>query len=141
MRVFFQTKAWNAPSVYSGRSRHYTKKLPTTFPTLGRGDWDTLDLLAPHLPGRAARMDRSNALAHMDPPTPWITWATALWNAPLNQIEWQVTPFFPLLLRKDDPLSPRGSPCSVQGCTLPVCPLIFLETGSFHYTSRFPPSN
>lgn len=24
-------------------------------------------------------------MAHMDPPTPWITWATALWNASLNQ--------------------------------------------------------
>jgi L-2,4-diaminobutyrate decarboxylase len=25
------------------------------------------------------------AFAHMDPPTPWITWATILWNARLNQ--------------------------------------------------------
>lgn len=24
-------------------------------------------------------------MAHMDPPTPWITWATTLWNASLNQ--------------------------------------------------------
>jgi len=23
--------------------------------------------------------------AHMDPPTPWITWAIGLWNARLNQ--------------------------------------------------------
>jgi len=60
---------------------------------------------------RAAHLDRPDALAHMDPPTPWITWVTALWNARLNQnllhpatapfaieaekrvIEW-LTPFF-----------------------------------------------
>jgi len=35
--------------------------------------------------GRAARLDNPKALAHMDPPTPWITWATTLWNARLNQ--------------------------------------------------------
>jgi glutamate/tyrosine decarboxylase-like PLP-dependent enzyme len=44
-----------------------------------------LDLLAPHVLGNAARLDKYNALAHMDPPTPWITWATAMWNARLNQ--------------------------------------------------------
>ncbi|MGI9499428.1 MAG: pyridoxal phosphate-dependent decarboxylase family protein, partial [Geminicoccaceae bacterium] len=27
----------------------------------------------------------ADAFAHMDPPTPWITWATAMWNASLNQ--------------------------------------------------------
>ncbi len=87
------------------------ENLPDTFPSLGMGELKTLDLLAPHVFGRAARLDHSNALAHMDPPTPWITWATAAWNARLNQnllhpatapfaidaeetvIEW-LTPFF-----------------------------------------------
>lgn len=61
------------------------EKLPEGFPNLGFGEFETLDLLAPHVLGRAARLDNSNAFAHMDPPTPWITWATTLWNARLNQ--------------------------------------------------------
>jgi glutamate/tyrosine decarboxylase-like PLP-dependent enzyme len=59
--------------------------LPDEFPNRGIGELETLDLLAPHVLGRAVRLDSSNALAHMDPPTPWITWATTLWNARLNQ--------------------------------------------------------
>lgn len=58
---------------------------PKTCPVLGIGELETLDLLAPHVLGRAAHLDRPDVLAHMDPPTPWITWATALWNARLNQ--------------------------------------------------------
>jgi L-2,4-diaminobutyrate decarboxylase len=61
------------------------ENLPNEFPNLGFGELQTLDLLAPHVLGRAARLDSSIALAHMDPPTPWITWATTLWNARLNQ--------------------------------------------------------
>lgn len=61
------------------------ENLPHSFPERGIGEIQTLDLLAPHVLGRAARLDNSNALAHMDPPTPWITWAMALWNARLNQ--------------------------------------------------------
>jgi glutamate/tyrosine decarboxylase-like PLP-dependent enzyme len=59
--------------------------LPDEFPNFGIGELETLDLLAPHVLGRAARLDDPRALAHMDPPTPWITWATTLWNARLNQ--------------------------------------------------------
>ncbi|MBU2752516.1 aspartate aminotransferase family protein [Acidithiobacillus thiooxidans] len=61
------------------------ENLPHSFPERGIGEIQTLDLLAPHVLGRAARLDNSNALTHMDPPTPWITWAMALWNARLNQ--------------------------------------------------------
>ncbi|NQZ59291.1 MAG: aspartate aminotransferase family protein, partial [Lentisphaeraceae bacterium] len=59
--------------------------LPVMPPHPGIGELATLDLLAPHVFGKAAALDSSHALAHMDPPTPWITWATALWNARLNQ--------------------------------------------------------
>ena len=59
--------------------------LPATCPQLGIGELQTLKLLAPHVLGGAARLDAPEAFAHMDPPTPWITWATVLWNARLNQ--------------------------------------------------------
>lgn len=61
------------------------KTLPDACPELGIGELETLELLAPHVLGHAAQLDKSDVLAHMDPPTPWITWATALWNARLNQ--------------------------------------------------------
>ena len=61
------------------------ENLPKKCPISGIGELETMDLLAPHVLGRAARLDRSDALAHMDPPTPWITWVAALWNASLNQ--------------------------------------------------------
>jgi L-2,4-diaminobutyrate decarboxylase len=59
--------------------------LPSTCPESGIGEFDTLELLAPHVLGRATLLDSPMAFAHMDPPTPWITWATILWNARLNQ--------------------------------------------------------
>ncbi len=62
-----------------------SRSLPDEFPDRGMDDVTTLDVLAPHVLGRAARLDQSHVLAHMDPPTPWITWAIALWNARLNQ--------------------------------------------------------
>lgn len=60
-------------------------KLPISFSEEGIGELATLNLLAPHVLGGATYLDGSNALAHMDPPTPWITWAMTLWNSRLNQ--------------------------------------------------------
>jgi L-2,4-diaminobutyrate decarboxylase len=59
--------------------------LPRALPDQGWGEMATLAALAPHVLGKAARLDAPVAIAHMDPPTPWITWAMALWNASLNQ--------------------------------------------------------
>jgi L-2,4-diaminobutyrate decarboxylase len=58
---------------------------PESLPELGLGDAKVLELLAPLVIGGARRLNDEVALAHMDPPTPWVTWATALWNAALNQ--------------------------------------------------------
>src|ERR1700719_842252 len=33
----------------------------------------------------ACRLDAPTAFAYMDPPTPWLTWAMALWNSSLTQ--------------------------------------------------------
>lgn len=62
-----------------------SQSLPNSLPERGTGEIEALDQLAPQVFGRAAHLDSTSALAHMDPPTPWITWATALWNASLNQ--------------------------------------------------------
>ena len=59
--------------------------LPRECPESGLGESATLKLLSPYVIGAAAKLDAPEAFANMDPPTPWITWAIALWNARLNQ--------------------------------------------------------
>ncbi|WP_333803654.1 pyridoxal phosphate-dependent decarboxylase family protein [Sulfurospirillum sp.] len=70
---------------YLNKTHLETTSLPDTLPLSGIGETQTLELLAPHILGKATHLDAPFALAHMDPPTPWITWAIALWNARLNQ--------------------------------------------------------
>ena len=59
--------------------------LPSGLPEDGCGERAVLDRLAPIVLGGARRLGAPDALAHMDPPTPWIAWALTLWNASLNQ--------------------------------------------------------
>ena len=59
--------------------------LPTGLPENGVTANEALEWLAPHVFNSAAYLDTASAAAHMDPPTPWITWATTQWNARLNQ--------------------------------------------------------
>jgi L-2,4-diaminobutyrate decarboxylase len=60
-------------------------ELPAGLPEEGLGARFALDVLAPNILGHAARLGDASSFANMDPPTPWITWATTLWNASLNQ--------------------------------------------------------
>ena len=64
---------------------HGTDDLPLTLPESGLGEMRALDMLSGHVFGRAAQLGSPTSLGYMDPPTPWITWAMALWNASLNQ--------------------------------------------------------
>jgi L-2,4-diaminobutyrate decarboxylase len=59
--------------------------IPRALPLTGAGEEATLDFLSPLIFQQAANLDSPLALAHMDPPTPWITWATTMFNARLNQ--------------------------------------------------------
>ncbi|MDP3190643.1 pyridoxal-dependent decarboxylase [Rhodoferax sp.] len=59
--------------------------LPIELPQVGMGSTVALNSLAPSILGGAARLGEATSFAHMDPPTPWITWAITLWNASLNQ--------------------------------------------------------
>lgn len=59
--------------------------LPSRLPEDGLGEIAVLEMLAPLVLGGARPLGTRDAFAHMDPPTPWITWATTLWNAALNQ--------------------------------------------------------
>ena len=59
--------------------------LPLELPQFGVGSTGALNSLAPSILGGAARLGEATSFAHMNPPTPWITWAITLWNASLNQ--------------------------------------------------------
>ncbi len=59
--------------------------LPFTLPVQGVGDRELLHDLANRVIHGAQRLDQPLSFAHMDPPTPWLTWAMTLWNSRLNQ--------------------------------------------------------
>lgn len=69
----------------SAQSAGDPKALGLVLPEKGLGSLATLDRLAPIVLGGAAHLGAPTAFAHKDPPTPWVTWATTLWNASLNQ--------------------------------------------------------
>lgn len=59
--------------------------LPADMPNTGAGERKLLPDLAALVLGGAHRLDAPLSFAHMDPPTPWLSWAMTLWNARLNQ--------------------------------------------------------
>jgi len=59
--------------------------LPSTLPDVGLGAAETLDVMAPAVLAAARDLGAPGFFAHMDPPTPWITWAMELWTASRNQ--------------------------------------------------------
>ncbi len=76
---------WALDALLGTESRAAEGHLPNSLPTQGLGEMATLEALAPLVLGGARRLGAVDAFAHMDPPTPWITWATTMWNASLNQ--------------------------------------------------------
>jgi L-2,4-diaminobutyrate decarboxylase len=52
---------------------------------IGLGSAGALTTAAELVLGRSQRLDQSTAFAHMDPPTPLVSWIGQLWNARLNQ--------------------------------------------------------
>lgn len=78
----YQAIDWLGCQDYSALPRY---DLPNALPDAGLGEAQALDQLAPDILGLATYLDAGDALAHMDPPTPWISWAVALWTARLNQ--------------------------------------------------------
>ncbi len=55
--------------------------LPRVLPEQGAGGRAALDMLAGPALEQVSRLDHQGFLAHMDPPTPWPTWAAAMWGA------------------------------------------------------------
>jgi L-2,4-diaminobutyrate decarboxylase len=60
-------------------------ELPDALPDEGMGPKDALAMLAPSILGQGRDLSAAGFFAHMDPPTPWVTWAASLWTASKNQ--------------------------------------------------------
>ncbi len=54
-------------------------------PQTGLGQPKALEPTATQTLDRAQNFEAAGWFAHMDPPTPWITWATQAWTAAMNQ--------------------------------------------------------
>ena len=59
--------------------------LPQEWPAVGVGGRSALQQLAGTALEQVSRLDHPGFLAHMDPPTPWVTWAAVMWAAAMNQ--------------------------------------------------------
>lgn len=60
-------------------------ELPDHLPESGIGDSAALNILAPAVLDGSAQLHHPGYFAHMDPPTPAITWAASLWQVATNQ--------------------------------------------------------
>ncbi len=61
------------------------ERLPEALPEHGVGALLALERLAGPALGQVSRLDHPGFFAHMDPPTPWMTWVAAAWAAAVNQ--------------------------------------------------------
>ena len=70
------------------------KNLPQNMLENGLGG-KVVDIMAANVLGNATYLDTPLSFAHMDPPTPWITWIMSMWNARLNQnlLHQELSPF------------------------------------------------
>jgi L-2,4-diaminobutyrate decarboxylase len=59
--------------------------LPEALPEHGIGALLALERLAGPALRQVSRLDHPGFFAHMDPPTPWMTWVAAAWAAAVNQ--------------------------------------------------------
>nr|WP_052479238.1 pyridoxal-dependent decarboxylase [Kibdelosporangium sp. MJ126-NF4]CEL23097.1 Siderophore biosynthesis L-2,4-diaminobutyrate decarboxylase [Kibdelosporangium sp. MJ126-NF4]CTQ90234.1 Siderophore biosynthesis L-2,4-diaminobutyrate decarboxylase [Kibdelosporangium sp. MJ126-NF4] len=71
--------------VHGEPAREATVTLPDQLADDGAGESAALSTLLDAVVRPARRLGEPGFFAHMDPPTPWVAWAAALWAAGLNQ--------------------------------------------------------
>ncbi len=59
--------------------------VPQQWPAVGFGGRGALERLAGVALEQVSRLDHPGFFAHMDPPTPWVSWAATMWAASMNQ--------------------------------------------------------
>jgi L-2,4-diaminobutyrate decarboxylase len=76
---------WAVSALFDDFANLDVYELPDTLPNEGMGPEDALAKLAPSILGQGRDLSAPGFFAHMDPPTPWVTWAASLWTASRNQ--------------------------------------------------------
>ena len=71
--------------VLQSQGAHLLSGIPLDLPSTGLGDSGALDALAASTFGGSAQLHHPGYFAHMDPPTPAVAMAAALWQASTNQ--------------------------------------------------------
>ena len=59
--------------------------LPEKLPESGLGSLAALEMIAPDALETSSQLHHPGFMAHMDPPTPAVTWAASLWQTATNQ--------------------------------------------------------
>lgn len=77
--------AWSVEALFQQFDSVGLHNLPDTFPENGDGPLTALQTLAPAVLGGARDLGAPGFFAHMDPPTPWVSWAASMWTASRNQ--------------------------------------------------------
>lgn len=67
------------------RPRDVELSMPQELPETGWGDEEALSAVGDSFVKSASLLGHPGFFAHMDPPTPWVTWAAYVWVAALNQ--------------------------------------------------------
>ena len=76
---------WSVSALSEDFDASALTELPSTFPVDGCGPLEALRQLAPAVLGHGQRLGDPGFFAHMDPPTPWVSWAATMWTASQNQ--------------------------------------------------------
>lgn len=76
---------WSVEALFDDFATFDPSELPTDLPERGQGPLSALQSLAPTVLGSSRNLGAPGFFAHMDPPTPWVSWAATMWTASRNQ--------------------------------------------------------
>ena len=76
---------WSVDALFTDFTSEGLADLPDDLPESGSGGLSALESLAPAVLGHGRDLAAPGFFAHMDPPTPWVTWAASMWTASRNQ--------------------------------------------------------
>ncbi len=77
--------SWSVRALFDHIADGDLAELPIELPNVGHGPLAALQTLAPVVLGGARDLGAPGFFAHMDPPTPWVTWAATMWASSRNQ--------------------------------------------------------
>lgn len=76
---------WSVEALFDTFADGDAHDLPDDLPESGVGPLTALQSLAPAVLSGARDLGAPGFFAHMDPPTPWVSWAATMWAASRNQ--------------------------------------------------------